>query len=282
MPQPDDMPTETATPAGLMTIGAFSQATRLSLKALRLYDTLGLVTPARVDESTGYRYYAPEQVAAAELVFQLRQVDMPLATIAKVLSAGEGEAVRVVQDYRRSLEAEASMRRVLTERVISRLRQEVSMQYEVEVREVPEQMLLTLERSTSVDALDDVIAESAKALYRHIEALGAEAGPMTVIFHGHVSVDSDGPVEVCVPISAPIQPFGAARIRLEPAHGEAFVRVPRSRFDFPEILDAYDSVDAWLRINGKACTGSPREVYFSAWGVHAADDPACEVAYPFS
>ena len=39
----------------LLSIGAFAQATRLSPKALRLYDELGLLRPARVDEWTGYR-----------------------------------------------------------------------------------------------------------------------------------------------------------------------------------------------------------------------------------
>jgi PPM family protein phosphatase len=41
----------------LMTIGAFARQSRLSLKALRLYDELGLLRPAAVDDSTAYRYY---------------------------------------------------------------------------------------------------------------------------------------------------------------------------------------------------------------------------------
>jgi protein phosphatase len=44
----------------LLTIGTFAKASRLSPKALRLYDELGLLTPARVDPVTGYRLYAPE------------------------------------------------------------------------------------------------------------------------------------------------------------------------------------------------------------------------------
>ena len=39
----------------LLTIGEFAHRTRLSVKALRLYDQLGLVTPAMVDASSGYR-----------------------------------------------------------------------------------------------------------------------------------------------------------------------------------------------------------------------------------
>jgi hypothetical protein len=41
-----------------MSIGEFARRSRLSPKALRVYDGLGLLSPARVDELSGYRYYA--------------------------------------------------------------------------------------------------------------------------------------------------------------------------------------------------------------------------------
>jgi hypothetical protein len=41
----------------LMTSGAFAQASGLSRKALRLYDELELLHPARVDPDTLYRFY---------------------------------------------------------------------------------------------------------------------------------------------------------------------------------------------------------------------------------
>lgn len=43
------------TATDLMSIGRFSQASRLSLKALRLYDALGLLPPAYVDPASSYR-----------------------------------------------------------------------------------------------------------------------------------------------------------------------------------------------------------------------------------
>jgi hypothetical protein len=64
----------------LLTIGEFARASRLSPKALRLYDSLGLLRPARVDERTGYRYYSPDQPDRARLLAWLRRLDMPLAT----------------------------------------------------------------------------------------------------------------------------------------------------------------------------------------------------------
>jgi len=42
----------------LVPIGRFSEMTCLSETALRLYDENGLLLPAHVDPSSGYRYYA--------------------------------------------------------------------------------------------------------------------------------------------------------------------------------------------------------------------------------
>jgi MerR family regulatory protein len=63
----------------LLGIGAFSRRSRLSPKALRLYDRIGLLTPASVDEANGYRRYREAQLATARLIALLRRLDMPLA-----------------------------------------------------------------------------------------------------------------------------------------------------------------------------------------------------------
>ena len=56
----------------LLTIGAFAARARLSAKALRLYDRLGLLPPAYVDEVNGDRYYRADQIERARLVALLR------------------------------------------------------------------------------------------------------------------------------------------------------------------------------------------------------------------
>ena len=62
-----------------VSIGEFARRSRLSVKALRLYDELGVLVPARVDEASGYRYYDAAQLEAARLVAMLRQLGLPLA-----------------------------------------------------------------------------------------------------------------------------------------------------------------------------------------------------------
>jgi protein phosphatase len=108
----------------LLTIGAFSRAARLSPKALRLYDSLGLLTPAHVDEVSGYRFYRPEQLERARLVAWLRRLGMPLARIGAVCDLARDapdQAAGLIAAYWSETEAELTARRTLAAHLISYL-----------------------------------------------------------------------------------------------------------------------------------------------------------------
>ena len=68
-----------------LTIGQFSAMTHLSIKSLRRYHDGGLLQPAAVDDRTGYRYYEPTQIATAQTIRRLRELDMPLPEIADLV-----------------------------------------------------------------------------------------------------------------------------------------------------------------------------------------------------
>lgn len=111
-------------PEALLTIGAFARISRLSIKALRLYDEIGLLAPTRIDPSSGYRYYAPEQLELARLVAWLRRLGMPLARIRQVCAAAETDgaaAAREIGEYWRQVEADTAARRELADFLVARL-----------------------------------------------------------------------------------------------------------------------------------------------------------------
>lgn len=95
-----------------MTIGAFARRTRLSLKALRLYEQLGLLTPADVGPQ-GYRRYGEDQLALARTIALLRRLDMPLAQVADVVAAGGERAADLVATYWQEVESRHASRREL-------------------------------------------------------------------------------------------------------------------------------------------------------------------------
>src|SRR5262249_20713500 len=129
----------------LLPIGRFARACRLSIKALRIYDELGLLKPARVDAS-GYRYYAREQARDAIAIALLRSLDVPLASIQIILGAGDTDTMsRQLRLEHARLERElAQARRALScvERI---LRVGALMPYEISIRDEPEHLLLVVE-----------------------------------------------------------------------------------------------------------------------------------------
>ena len=105
----------------LLTIGAFARASRLSPKALRLYDSLGLLRPAHVDDVSGYRFYRPDQLERARLVAWLRRLGMPLPAIGAVCDLADeapGQAAERIGAYWAETEADLAARRDLAGHLI--------------------------------------------------------------------------------------------------------------------------------------------------------------------
>src|SRR5580698_10019767 len=82
-------------PDVLLTVGLVARRSGLTVKALRHYDRIGLLRPARVDGATGYRLYRGDQVPEARLVGLLRSLDLPLNQVRMAVMAwknGDGSA----------------------------------------------------------------------------------------------------------------------------------------------------------------------------------------------
>ncbi|MFI9762756.1 MerR family transcriptional regulator [Streptomyces sp. NPDC051963] len=277
----------------LLTIGAFAAKARLSAKALRLYDRLGLLTPAHVDEASGYRYYRADQAEPARLVALLRQLDMPLARIAEVVAAADGDqAARLLAGYWADVEARVAGQRTLAEYLRGRLsgrNSEMYGKFEVETVDVPARVVITETRHTLAGELPAWIGASLGRL----EAASRECGGITaapfVVYHSEVSMESDGPAEACVPIAdeaaarAWAEGHGRAwetRVRAEPAQRLAYTRITKAQVAHPQILAAFEAVEQWIAAQGLEQSGPCREVYFADWEAAGAEDPACDVAFP--
>lgn len=276
--------TDLPSPAtSLMTIGTFAQATRLSSKALRLYDDLGLLPPTHVDAHTGYRYYAPAQLDAARLIGLLRQLNMPLNAIRAALQAAPGERPALIRRYWASAEQRHTVHRALAAYVLNTLEGDTMTQtFTVHTRDLPTRLIATIQRRVYQPDLDGFLPPSIERLIEFIPAQGATiAGPPFVIYHGAVTADSDGPVEVCVPYTGTLTPTAGITLREEAAHHEAYVTVTKRQFEFPAILEAFDVTAAYAGAHGTCSDLICREVYPYDWDQAHPDAPAAEVAWPY-
>ncbi len=276
----------------LLTIGAFAARARLSAKALRLYDRLGLLAPAYVDASSGYRYYRAAQVERARLVALLRQLDMPLARIAEVAGAEGAAAARLLGAYWADVEARVAGQRTLAEYLRGRLSgrsDEMYGKFAVETVDVPARVVITEARHTLADELPAWIG----AALGRLEAAAQECGGVTaapfVVYHAEVSMESDGPAQACVPVAdeAAARAWAGRQgrgretgVRVEPAARLAYVRITKAQVAHPQILAAFEAVEEWLGREGLEPDGPCREIYFADWAAAGPEDPVCDVAFP--
>jgi DNA-binding transcriptional MerR regulator len=104
-----------------MPIGGLARLSRLTVKALRLYDAEGLLVPAWVDPDSGYRYYRAQQVRTATTIALLRSLGVTLAVIREVLDAPDADALATVLDAERERAARDLAARERALRSIERL-----------------------------------------------------------------------------------------------------------------------------------------------------------------
>ena len=280
-----------------ISIGEFARRSRLSLKALRLYDKRGVLVPARVDPASGYRYYDTAQLDDARLVVMMRQLQLPLRTVKKLLACDPADAATHIAEHWRDAEAAHDARRHLADSLVSRLSGKKPVMYEVATREISERTLLCLKRNVDMQG-QWAFGKEFIAIFRErpLPNMEGRAGATFCIQWGWVSDDSDGPVEWCKPVPqaeahALAEHYPELTLRTEPAHTEAFVALPDwSGPDSAVTLQiAGESLDAWAQEQEKEHEGerlalTPEElglrITYLATGPVTAPD--CDLALPFA
>ncbi|NLT55378.1 MAG: MerR family transcriptional regulator [Actinomycetales bacterium] len=262
----------------LLPIGRFSDVCRLSIKALRLYDELGLLHPARVDASSGYRYYTYTQANRAEAIRVLRSLDMPLDDIREALAGDDPTAV--LERHRVRLEAELDRRtRMLSylRRLIER--KEGVMPYEITVKELPSQHVATLTRRTSAATLGEDVGGCFAAVGAALGAAGVPpVGPPYLVMPDVIDQETPGRIVVGFPVAVPFPGNGEVVGEEAPA---MTVASTVHRGPYEEVRPAYHTLQGWIQEHGHQVTGPLREIYLT--DPNCTPDPAdyvTEVQYP--
>jgi effector-binding domain-containing protein len=247
----------------LVPIGRFSKMTRLSVKALRLYDEIGLLPPAHVDPSSGYRYYDLGQANRAAAVRILRLVDMPLDEIRAIVEADNTELAHkhLVIHRERLAERLAAQERTLVFLEALIQREEATMPYDVKITEETPQLIAATKKHTTLRRIGDDIGAGFGVL---IETLGREgvaaSGPPLIVYHHVIDAETDGDIEICVPVSGAIDGNSDVYGR-ELEGGPMATTVHRGPHE--EIAPAYHTLTGWISEHGHEIAGPPREIYLN-------------------
>ncbi|WP_037606234.1 MerR family transcriptional regulator [Streptacidiphilus rugosus] len=269
----------------LLPIGQFSQASGLSVTALRHYDACGVLVPTFVDPVSGYRYFQRDQVRTAQSIRALRQLDIPVEEVRRLLSGDEAELVAAVREHLRAAERRLDVQRSVVHSLLSRLTEGAEMTHRVTVRPgVAERILV---RAASVDnaGLEAFLRGSYREMY---EVAGRGpltfAGPAFVRFHGVCDDENETLVEACLPFwtkgAQPTDLPEGMTVRELPESTLACTEVEGAAAGFPQILGAYDTVANWIAEHGFAFAGPVRMIYRRWTGIPDDPNTRMEIAWP--
>lgn len=264
----------------LVPIGRFSKMTRLSVNALRLYDENGLLPPVHVDPSSGYRYYDLGQANRAEAVRILRSVEMPLAEIRAILETDDPELVhKLLVAHRERLDDRlAAQERMLAYLESLIQRKEGIMPYDVQIMEVTPQLVAATKIHTTLSRIGNDIRTGFGLL---LQALGRErvaaSGPPIVVYHHMIDEETDGDVEICVPVAGAISGDSAVYGR-DLEGGTMATTVHHGPYE--EIAPAYHTLIGWISEHSHEIAGPPREIYLNDPQIVPPEELLTRVEFP--
>ena len=242
---------------GLFKIGEFSRMSGVPSKRLRHYDEIGLFRPAWVDPTNDYRYYSAAQLAQLNRIVALKDLDVPLAEIARLIAEGADLRVTLEAQRKSLLRRREEMDRALARLEISiELAGATSPDPDVVVRTQPAELIAGLERRLEP-------GEDLGAPFYELEAVVRDAEvraprPPLTIYHPAPRF-----AEVAVPITAPFEAAPPIEVRRLPA-----AKVVSMIHDGPYdgMTDARGSLEQWVAGSGYTPAGPLRVVYmrFSA------------------
>jgi DNA-binding transcriptional MerR regulator len=255
---------QTAPPAGhrstLLSIGEFSRMTFLSVKTLRHYHDAGLLEPASVDPSSGYRYYDVSQVVTAQVIRRFRDLDLPIERLRAFLDAPDDQARNsVIVNHLDKMSAQLQQTQATVDS-LRRMLADDGNAFPVAYRDDP---TLTTLAITDQVAGSDVVAwwmDAFRELHRAVRASGAaRAGTDGALFPTEFFADEVGQLVAFVPVHQVPARLPARVTALEvPAS-----RVAVTTFDGPPLdLDrVYGGLGRWVVEQATASDGPVRERY---------------------
>jgi DNA-binding transcriptional MerR regulator len=259
-----------------LTIGEFATLTHLSIRTLRRYHQARLLEPAKVDPHTSYRYYAADQIPTAQVIHQLRELDVPLAEVKAVLATDDPrKRSELIAGHLNRLETTLNR----TQRAVVSLRQLLrpdGQDLKIDLRSTPAR---TVPAITAEVALSDSQSWYAGAMAELDGAfpVGGRTGPPAGRYANELFTAGRGTMTVFQPVRTPC---ASGRIEvLDLPAVELAVAIHPGRHD--DIDVTYGRLGTWVASHTLAVDGPIYETYLvGPRDTDAADLWRTEIGWP--
>lgn len=263
----------------LISIGRFAQITQLTIKALHIYDAIGLLRPVFIDADSGYRYYSITQLPLARRIRLLRSIDMSLDAIHALLHAPTPAAMdgllrehqqRIAERIRKDQQALHLLQHIIDH-------QADDLVFTVQVKDVAAQPIAGLRLRATPDDEQRRIPALLDELERYAVQLGVRSQGAPPVRISHAYTEDEVDTEIAVPITQLVAGTERIAARVLEAGAVAYVMHVGPHAD---LWAVYWALLVWIQEHGYEQCGPPREVYWR----HPADGHASayrtEVQWP--
>lgn len=261
-------------------IGDFSKFSQVSVKALRYYDKIDLLKPARIDRFTKYRYYSAEQLPRLHRILALKDLGLSLEQISRLLDEPLSTAelrgmLRLKQSEIQQLVTQEQARLTRIERQLKLIEQENSsmLSYDVVIKNV-EPVLIASVRDTlpSYPAIGQLFGE----VYPYLGQFGM-GGDCVAIWHDPEYKESDVDGEGAVFIKSRVP--GNERVKVYELPAETMASVIHHG-SYQNFNQAYTALLTWIEANGYQITGPNREIYLKGGSAQDDESYITEIQFP--
>jgi DNA-binding transcriptional MerR regulator len=245
-------------------IGEFSRLSRVSVRMLRHYDRLGLLTPSQTDRFTGYRYYSADQLPRLNRILALRDLGFSLEQIAGMLEEdlSTEQLLGMLKLKRAEVEEQMQLEQQKLARLEVRIRQMNESPkhgvYDVIVRDIDPELAATYREVAADDDRIQQMFDMVEVYVAQYEAARADKPPFSIYYDDEYR-EKDVDAEVAVPLKYPITESELIRVRQFPRLSNVACVVHVG--DYSAIYQAYNSLLTWIEANEYRMSGPIREVY---------------------
>ncbi len=247
-------------------IGDFSKLSRVSVRMLRYYDELGLLKPASVDNFTGYRYYAANQMARLNRILALRDLGLSLEQVAQLLQDGlTSEQIQGMLKLKRSeLYRQLEEGQTQLARIENWLQQEeVTMPAYAVITKKVETQRVAQARAKAPDMSKlgptlDSLFDTVLAYARQHNALLPEPNPATTVYYDEEFGEKDIDVGACIYVNNTL--MGNGEVEVLDLPGYASVASTIHHGPFANLPAAYQAISEWIAANHYQICGPTREL----------------------
>ena len=268
----------------MLKIGNFSKLSRISIRMLRHYDEIGLLTPANTDDFTSYRYYSEAQLPVANRIAALKNMGFSLATVAEIMkSYDDPEALSrflAVKQAEVQTEVEESQRRLLLlEAAIKGLRKDgMMMKYDVNLKTLPERTVASVRKIIPAYEQEGMLWGILMQETVSLKMQDGDTCYALAVFHDGEYKESDVDVEVQKSVIGNYKNTENVVFKTEPAVEIASAICKGSYEQMNKINEA---VANWVQVNGYEFGGAMFNIYHVS--PHETQNPneyVTEVCYP--